>query len=60
MPPTTLPAIIPAKFFFDTIGFEVGVGVEVGAPEFERVEVCTKTLMDNDVLGSCAGIMAGA
>ena len=52
--------MIPAEFLFDTVGFEVGVGVEVGAPEFERVEVCTKTLMDNDVLGSCAGIMAGA
>ena len=59
MPPTTLPAIIPAKFFFDTIGFEVGVGVEVGVPEFEWMEV-GKALVGNDVLESFVGIMAGA
>lgn len=29
-PPITLPAMIPARFFFDTPGFEVGVEAEVG------------------------------
>lgn len=62
-PPITLPAMIPARFFFDTPGFEGGVeadvGVEVEAEGREAVEV-RKALAGNVVVENCPGRTVGA
>ncbi len=52
-----LPAIIPARFFFDTTGFEVCV--EVGVPDSDEA-VVVEALIGNDVLENCPGITVGA
>ena len=62
-PPTTLPAIIPARFFFDNPGFEVGVETEVGEEvETEGREDVEggKALAGNVVVENRPGRMAGA
>ena len=60
-PPTTLPAMIPARFFFDTPGLEVSVEVGVEAETEVRGDVeVGKALAGNVVVENCPGRIAGA